>query len=123
MNFCLYCQKEGISVIVGGPFNSGILASNLDSTAMYNYDKAPLEILEKARKIKRVCDKYGISIKAAALQFVLAHPAVISTIPGSRSPEEVTENFELVKAEIPSKFWAELKSEKLISLGSPVPND
>jgi len=120
--FLPYCQKEGISVIVGGPFNSGILASNLDSTAMYNYETAPREILEKARKIKAVCGKHGVSIKAAALQFVLAHPAVISTIPGSRSPEEVEENLEMVKEEIPGKLWEELRSEKLISPSSPVPD-
>jgi len=121
--FLPYCQKEGISVIIGGPFNSGILASNLDSTATYNYERAPPEILEKATKIKKICDRHGVSIKAAALQFVLSHPAVISTIPGSRSPKELEENFQLVKSEIPSQFWKELKREKLISQSSPVPGD
>jgi D-threo-aldose 1-dehydrogenase len=87
---------------------------------MYNYEAAPPEILDKARRIKRVCDKHGVEIKAAALQFVVAHPAVISTIPGSRSPEEVEENFRLMKMEIPAKFWEELKNEKLISRDCPV---
>lgn len=123
--FLPYCQENNISVIVGGPFNSGILASNLDSksqTPKYNYEAAPPEILDKARKIKRVCDNHSVEIKAAALQFVVAHPAVISTIPGSRSPEEVEENFRLMKAEIPAKFWQDLKDEKLISRNSPVPD-
>lgn len=123
--FLPYCQEHGISVIIGGPFNSGILASNLDSaeTPMYNYDSAPPEILDQARKIKRLCDKYGVPLKAAALQFVFAHPAVISTIPGARSPEEVVENFQMMKTKIPSRLWDELKNEKLISQNSPVPGD
>jgi D-threo-aldose 1-dehydrogenase len=122
--FLPYCEKQGISIIIGGPYNSGILASDLDSreAPMYNYEVAPSDILEKAKRIKRVCDRHGVPIKAAALQFVVAHPAVISTIPGSRSPDEVEENFRLMKAEIPPKLWEDLKDEKLIARNSPVPN-
>ena len=121
--FLPYCEKNGISVIVGGPFNSGILASNLDSgeNSTFDYKPASEDILLKARKIKHICDHYGVPIKAAALQFVLAHPAVISVIPGSRSPEEITENFEMIKVKIPDGFWENLKSEGLIETDSPTP--
>jgi D-threo-aldose 1-dehydrogenase len=123
VEFLPYCQENGISVIVGGPFNSGILASNLDSgeSAKYNYQTASSEILEKARRIKHICDMYSVSIKAAALQFVLAHPAIVSVIPGSRSPAEAAENFQLTSTKIPSELWENLKKENLIARESPTP--
>jgi D-threo-aldose 1-dehydrogenase len=116
------CESRKISVIVGGPFNSGILASNLDEGAKYEYENASIEILRKARRIDAICRRHNVALKAAALQFILAHPAVASVIPGSRSPEEVRENFEMVKHQIPSELWRDLIQEGLLTPETPVPN-
>ena len=89
--FLPLCQEKGISVILGGPYNSGILASDLSPDATYQYAKAPPEILHRARRIKSVCDLHDVPLNAAALQFGLSHPAVASTIPGVRRSSEVEE--------------------------------
>ena len=115
------CEEKTISIIVGGPFNSGILASDLSPEATYDYAAAPPDVLDVARKIKAVCDRYDVPLKAAALQFGLAHPAVAATIPGARSVEEIEENFAMVAHPIPGDLWAELKSENLIAQESPTP--
>ena len=80
------CEERHVSVILGGPYNSGILASDLEPGTTYFYREAPQETLERAREIKAICDRHGVPLKAAALQFGLAHPAVAATIPGARSP-------------------------------------
>ena len=86
------CVKKNISVILGGPYNSGILASNLSPETTYFYAPAPAKILERAKRIKAVCARHKVPLKAAALQFGLGHPAVAATIPGPSTPEEVEEN-------------------------------
>jgi D-threo-aldose 1-dehydrogenase len=122
--FLPYCVEKKISVIAGGPYNSGILAANhLTSAATYNYRESPPAIIEKAQKIKAVCDRYHVPMRAAALQFILAHPAIVSVIPGARSVNELEENFELVTHPIPAAFWAELKAEKLIVAHAPTPSE
>ncbi len=75
----------------------------------------PPKILEKARRIKTVCDRHNVPLKAAALQFVLTHPAVVSVIPGSSYPEHMEENFQMVQYPIPTELWKELRDEALIS--------
>ncbi len=115
------CEEKTISIIVGGPFNSGILASDLSPEATYDYAAAPPDVLERARKIKAVCDRHDVPLKAAALQFGLAHPAVAATVPGARSVAESNENFAMVAHPIPTDLWAELKSENLIAQESPTP--
>ena len=115
------CEEKSISIILGGPYNSGVLASDLGPDTTYFYERTPLEVLETARRIKAVCDRHSIPLKAAALQFGLAHPAVAATIPGPRTPEEVSENVAMASFEIPSDLWAELKSEALIPDEAPTP--
>ena len=115
------CSAQGVGVILGGPYNSGILASDLSSTATYDYMTAPPGILEQARSIKAVCDRHDVPLKAAALQFGLAHPAVVSTIPGARSIDEVAENLEMAALHIPNDLWTELRDEALIPREAPVP--
>ena len=88
----------------------------------FNYTDASQEILDKAKKIKDVCDQYNISLKAAALQFVYAHPAVASVIIGASSPDRVRENFQMASEPIPSEFWMELKRNNLIPEHAPTPN-
>ena len=74
------CEQKGISVILGGPYNSGILASDLADDATFNYLPAPQEILEKARRIKAVCDTHDVPLKAAALQFLKHHPEFVRDV-------------------------------------------
>ena len=115
------CEEKRISLILGGPYNSGILASDLSPGATYFYDEAPTDVLDRARAIQAVCGRHGVPLKAAALQFGLAHPAVASTIPGGRSPEEVEENVRMAEYDIPDGLWAELKEEGLIPREAPTP--
>lgn len=119
--FLPYCYENNIGIILGGAYNSGILASDLGPDAQYDYRVAPAEILEKARRIKDVCARYNVPLKAAALQFVLAHPAVTSVIPGSSYPEHVHENVAMIQCDIPSDLWDDLRCEGLIAEGTPVP--
>lgn len=114
------CLKRNVSLVLGGPYNSGILASDLGSGATYNYETAAVEIIKKARRIKTVCDRYSVPLKAAALQFGLLHPAVAATIPGPRSVAEVEENFRMAGQQIPASVWTELKHEGLIDPLAPV---
>lgn len=113
------CMEKNVSLILGGPYNSGILASDLGPDATYNYETAPPEIIEKAREIKAVCDRYAVPLKAAALQFGLLHPAVVASIPGPRSVAEVEENFRMAGYPIPIELWDELKHEGLIDPLTP----
>ena len=115
------CEERRISIMLGGPYNSGILASDLSPGSKYFHQDAPDEVLEQARRIKTVCDRHDVPMKAAALQFGLAYPAVASTIPGARSPEEATENFEMTGHPIAPSFWAELRFEGLFPDGAPIP--
>ena len=117
--FLPLCESKSISVILGGPYNSGVLASDLGPDTTYFYQQTPPEVLEAAKRIKAVCDRHGVPLKAAALQFGLAHPAVAATIPGPRSPQEVEENLAMANFEIPADLWAELKSEGMIPAGAP----
>ena len=119
--FMPLCEEKGISVIVGGPYNSGVLASDLSSETTYNYLKVTPEILDQARRIKAVCDRHGVPLKAAALQFCLAHPAVAAIIPGPRAPSEVEENVAMAASPIPADLWSELRSDGLIAESAPTP--
>ena len=113
------CAEKDIGIILGGPYNSGILASDLSSAATYDYMTAPPDILAQARRIKTVCDRHAVPLKAAALQFGLAHPAVVSIIPGARSTTEVAENLEMAAFPTPNDLWAELREMGLIPDGAP----
>ena len=117
--FLPLCESKQISVILGGPYNSGVLASDLGPDTTYFYQRTPPEVLERAKQIKAVCDSHHVPLKAAALQFGLAHPAVAATIPGPRTPAEVEENVALAGHEIPASLWSDLKSEGLIPAEAP----
>ena len=113
------CLEKHISVILGGPYNSGILASDLKSGTTYFYQEAPQEVITRASEIREICAKYNVALKAAALQFGLLHPAVAATIPGARKPAEVLENIESASAEIPTELWNEIKGEGLLPSSAP----
>jgi len=87
-------------VVAGGPYNSGILAVGPRSGATFNYRAASPEMMDKAARIAAVCERHRVPLKAAALQFILAHPSIVSVIPGARSVEEVEENLRMVESPI-----------------------
>lgn len=118
--FLPYCVEHNISVVAGGPYNSGILAVGPREGATFNYRAASSEMMEKARRINDVCMRYEVPLKAAALQFILAHPAIASVIPGARSVAEVEENIRLVEYPVPADLWGELKHAGLIAEAAPV---
>jgi D-threo-aldose 1-dehydrogenase len=103
------CVEKGISVIAGGVFNSGILAGP-GPGSRYNYQPAPPDVIDRAKKIKAECERHGVDMKAAALQFPLRHPAVASVLTGCRSVAELEENARLLKVPIPDDLWADLGS-------------
>ena len=119
--FLPLCQERNISVIIGGPYNSGILASDLSESATFNYRPAQREVLEQARRCKEVCDRHRVPLKAAALQFVFGHPAVTAAIPGPRTVSEAEENFQMMSYSIPAALWEELRHEGLIPAEAPSP--
>jgi D-threo-aldose 1-dehydrogenase len=119
--FLPLCEKRGVKIVVGGPYNSGILARDLSKPVTFNYAQAPQDLVEKARKLKAVCDRHKVDLKAAALQFVLAHPAIATAIPGAQTVAELEQNFAGVSAPIPAQMWAEMKREGLLPQSAPTP--
>jgi D-threo-aldose 1-dehydrogenase len=117
------CLQKQISIIIGGPFNSGILAGGAVSGAKFDYNDASAEMVERVRRVQEVCARHSVPLKAAALQFPLAHPAVASVIPGARSAAEVEENFRLMAMPIPDDFWKDLRAEGLLPFEAPVPKN
>ena len=121
-SFLPLCEERGAAVVVGGGFNSGILATGAVPGAKYNYSLAPEPIMERVRKIEAVCARHNVSLPSAALQFVVAHPAITSFIGGTRTVAQLTKNLEWFCEPIPSDFWAELKHDGLLRVDAPVPN-
>jgi D-threo-aldose 1-dehydrogenase len=119
--FLPYCVERGIGVVAGGPYNSGILAVGPRAGATFNYRAAPPEMMDKAARIAGVCERHGVPLRAAALQFILAHPAIASVIPGARSVAEVEENVRMVELPIPGALWEDLKDARLIAAEAPTP--
>ena len=119
--FLPYCVERGISVIAGGPYNSGILAVGPREGATFNYRAATPEMMDRAARIAAVCERHGVPLRAAALQFILAHPAIASVIPGARSLAEVEENVRMVEHPIPAALWVELKGAGLLASAAPTP--
>lgn len=115
------CERRGIGLMIGGAYNTGILATGAIDGAYYNYRPAPPEILDRVRRIEAVCARHAVDLPSAALQFPLGHPAVATVVVGMRSPEEVRRNVEIFTRDIPADLWAELKDEGLLRRDAPVP--
>jgi D-threo-aldose 1-dehydrogenase len=115
------CKQKGISIVMGAPFESGILASDLKSEARFRYAQASSEVIEKARRIDAVCHQFDVPLKAAALQFVFSSPNVATVIPGTKSFEKMEENRRMLEYSIPSEFWHGLKDEFLLPESIPLP--
>ncbi|MEO6300520.1 MAG: aldo/keto reductase [Paracoccaceae bacterium] len=119
--FLPLCEARGAAVVIGGGFNSGILATGAKPGAKYNYAPAPATIMDKVAKIEAVCAAYDVPLPAAALQFVVARPAIPSFIGGTRTVEQLQQNLAWFSYPIPPAFWAELKSTGLLRADAPVP--
>lgn len=115
------CERRGTAIVIGGGFNGGILATGAVPGAKWNYAPAPAPIMEKVKRIEAVCARHKVPLAAAALQFLLAHPAVASHVPGTRNVAQMNQNLELVAHPIPVAFWQELKAEGLVRQDAPVP--
>jgi D-threo-aldose 1-dehydrogenase len=111
------CAKRGVGIVVGGPFNSGVLVGK----ASYDYGAVPHAISARVQRLASVCRSFDIPLGAAALQFPLASESVVCVLAGARAAAEVKENFQLLNAEIPAEFWSKLKREGLIDARAPVP--
>ena len=110
-------EKDDVDIIVGSPYNSGVLLGG----DHYNYAPADAEIIGRVNQLKEIGDKYDVPLKAAALQFSTAHPAVKSVIPGSTRPDRIKEDLAMIQQEIPREFWDELVNRGFISADAPLP--
>lgn len=120
-SFMPLALAKGIGLLLGGVFNSGILATGPVAGAKYNYRPAPPEILARVGAIEAVCARHGVPLRRAALQFPLGHPAVASLVMGAVRPEEVADQIAELSAPVPAALWAELKAEGLLGADVPVP--
>lgn len=119
-SFLPLCVQRGIGIVVGGPYNSGILATGPRPGAFFDYDPAPPEILDRVRRIEAICTHHGVRMVDAAFQFPLCHPAVVSVIPGGQGTAEMTSNIAAATAVIPPALWADLKAAGLMRPDAPV---
>ncbi|MFD9284600.1 aldo/keto reductase [Streptomyces mirabilis] len=111
-------QEQGVGMVVGGPYSSGILAGGTH----FEYQDAPPEVVERVRRIKDIADRNRVSIKATALQFSLAHPVSAAVIPGATKPSRIAEDLAALHEQIPDRFWRELREAQLVSPQAPLPD-
>jgi D-threo-aldose 1-dehydrogenase len=119
-SFLPMAQARGIGIVIGGPYNSGVLATGPKPGAFYNYNPAPQWVLDRVARIEAVCTAHGVRMVDAAFQFPLRHPAVVSVIPGGQTAAEVAANARAAAAEVPDTLWAALKAEGLMRPDAPV---
>jgi D-threo-aldose 1-dehydrogenase len=110
-------KKHGASIVIGGPFNSGVLVGG----DTFNYDTAPAEVVARVKRIEKVCNAHGVPMPAAALQFPLANDVVASVIPGPRSAEELNQILDWWRVKIPASLWSDLKNEGVLDRDTPTP--
>ncbi len=120
-SFLPLAVEKKIGIMLGGVFNSGILATGAVKGAKYNYTPAPAEIVERVRRIEAACRKHRVSLRRAALAFAVAHPAVISVVLGAVKPAEVKANLADVVRPVPTALWQDLKELDLLSPASATP--
>lgn len=113
------CMARGVHVVVGGPFNSGLLAGGNH----FDYVPAPAELLAKRAQLQQICDTHDVDMRAAALQFCAAHPTVCAVIPGAKSPAKVAQNAELMHRPIAPAFWQALKKAGMLPTNAPTPGE
>jgi D-threo-aldose 1-dehydrogenase len=111
------CSRQGNAIVIGGPFNSGVLGGN----DKFNYAEAPDAVRQRVARLRAVCDQFGVPLQAAALQFPMAHPAVVSCIPGGRDVAQMRQNAAWFDQPIPAGLWSALKLAGLVDERAPVP--
>jgi len=119
-SFLPLAVARGIGVVIGGPYNSGVLATGARPGAFYNYDPAPDWVLDRVRRIEAVCAEHGVRLVDAAFQFPLRHPAVVSVIPGGQGLGEMASNIAAAEAEVPAALWVSLTEQGLLWADAPV---
>ncbi|MFE7611588.1 aldo/keto reductase [Streptomyces celluloflavus] len=110
-------QEQGVGMVVGGPYSSGILAGGTH----FEYQEAPAHIIERVTRLKDLAAKHGVSIKAAALQFSLAHPVTAAVVAGATKPSRIAEDQAALNETVPAAFWQELRTAGLVSPAAPLP--
>jgi D-threo-aldose 1-dehydrogenase len=111
--------EKKMGVMLAGVFNSGILATGSGAGAKYDYTDAPKAVVDKVKAIEEVCKKHKVTLRQAAIQFALGHPAVVSVVLGAVKPEEVKGNVHDASVEIPASLWSDLKAAKLLDAAAP----
>ncbi|RXH20875.1 aldo/keto reductase [Bradyrhizobium guangzhouense] len=114
------CRAKNIGILLGGIYNSGILA-NPHTGAKFNYEDAGAALVARALELDRLCRKHGTELKAAALQFCMAHPAVTVAVMGARNASEVADNIAMSERAVPQAFWQELRAKNLVDARAPLP--
>jgi D-threo-aldose 1-dehydrogenase len=117
------CERKRVSIICGGPFNSGILAagSRAGAQAHYNYAAPPAAVLERVRQLEAACAEHGVPLQAAALQFPLAHPAIATVVAGCANPAEARNIAHMFSLPVPSALWRALRARGLVDPRAPLP--
>ncbi|MBP9183526.1 MAG: aldo/keto reductase [Fuscovulum sp.] len=123
LGFMNAAAARGVGVVIGGPYNAGVLATGPRPGAVWNYGPAPAWVLEKAGRLEAVCGRHGVRLVDAAFRFPLFHPAVVSVIPGGAGPAEMESNLAAARAVIPAALWADLRREGLLHPEAPVDGD
>jgi D-threo-aldose 1-dehydrogenase len=121
-SFLPACAANGVGVVIGGPLNSGVLATGPVPDARYNYAAAPDWVLERTQALQTACRRHGAALADAALQFPLGHPTVVSVIAGAQTPDEVARNVASLAEAAPPALWAELKATGLLRADAPTPD-
>jgi D-threo-aldose 1-dehydrogenase len=116
------CVERDVKITIGGPYNSGILARDLSQPVTFDYEQASDDLVSTARKLTEICVAHGVDLKAAALQFVLAHPAVATAVPGAQTIAELEQNIAMVQQDIPNAVWSDMRSAGLIPDDAPTPD-
>ena len=119
-SFLPTCVQRGVGIVVGGPYNSGVLATGPRPGVHYNYSPAPDWVLTKAARLQDACARHGVRLVDAAFQFPLRHPSVVSVIPGGQGLAEMASNLAAAQAVIPQALWEELRAEGLIRADAPI---
>ncbi|WP_321861521.1 aldo/keto reductase [Burkholderia cenocepacia] len=113
------CARDGTAIVIGGVFNSGLLAGN----GKFNYADASADVIDKATRLGALCNRFDVPLPAAALQFPFGHPAVVSCVIGARSVAQLKQNIEWFERRAPAELWDALRDEGLIAAHAPVPGD
>ncbi|MFB7470231.1 aldo/keto reductase [Kitasatospora sp. NPDC056184] len=111
-------QEQNVDMVVGGPYSSGVLAGGTH----FEYQPAPAPIIERVNRLKDLTARHGVSIKAAALQFSLAHPATAAVVAGATKPSRIAEDRAALNETVPAAFWHDLRAAGLVSPAAPLPH-